>query len=64
MMLLTVNNLQNVRHDKILLDIELVTSALYWIDRLTEEVSLEPLKRLRGICAEVIRIVDQRRLWY
>lgn len=63
-MLLTVNNLRNVRHDKILLDIDLVTVALHWLDGLNREVSLQALERLRDICAEVIITVERKRLSY
>ncbi|KAJ3546382.1 hypothetical protein NM208_g2025 [Fusarium decemcellulare] len=57
MVLLTVNNLHNVQHDKIQIDSQLVDVALLWLNNVPEEVQSEQVWVLRDVCAEAIRQV-------
>lgn len=60
MVLLTANNLYNMRHDKIQLDIELIDAALLWLDEVTREIQSEEAQALRQTCAEAFRTVKQK----
>lgn len=60
MVLLTANALYNSRHDKIQLDIELIDSALLWLNEAVRENQSEEAQALWETCVEAIRTVKQK----
>lgn len=60
MVLLTANTLYNSRHDKIPLDIELIDSALLWLNESMRERQSEDAQALRETCIEAVRTVKQK----
>ncbi|RDW93678.1 Fungal transcription factor regulatory middle homology region [Aspergillus mulundensis] len=63
-MLLAANNLLDVRHSKVDLDMGLVDAALVWLDEIMVELASDAMRRFRGICMEAVRTVKQRRAVY
>ncbi|CRG86211.1 hypothetical protein PISL3812_03214 [Talaromyces islandicus] len=60
MVLLTVNTLYNLWHDKTQLDIELIDSALLWLNEDMKEIQSEEAQALRETCVEAVRTVKQK----
>lgn len=61
MVLLAANNLYNMRHAEIQLDIELVDAALLWLNEALKEVQSEEIQGLWDTCIEAARTVKQKR---
>ncbi|PYI34314.1 hypothetical protein BP00DRAFT_433948 [Aspergillus indologenus CBS 114.80] len=59
-MLLTANNLHNVRHKKVELDIELIDAALSWLNDLILEDPSDAKKRFRNILTEAVHKVKHK----
>lgn len=60
MVLLTANTLYNSRHDKIRLDIELIDSALIWLNEAMREKQSDEAQALRETCVEAVQTVKQK----
>ncbi|KAE8414620.1 fungal-specific transcription factor domain-containing protein [Aspergillus pseudocaelatus] len=60
MVLLTANALYNPWHDKIQLDMELMDSALLWLNEAMRESQSEETQALRETCVEAVRTVKQK----
>ncbi|KNG86963.1 hypothetical protein ANOM_004185 [Aspergillus nomiae NRRL 13137] len=60
MVLLTANTLYDSWHDKIQLDIELIDSALLWLNEAMKENQSTEAQALRETCVEAVRTVKQR----
>ena len=60
LVLLTANTLYNPSHDKVRLDIELMDSALLWLNEAMRENQSEEAQALRDTCVEAVRTVKQK----
>ncbi|KAB8259451.1 fungal-specific transcription factor domain-containing protein [Aspergillus pseudonomiae] len=60
MVLLTANTLYNSWHDKIQLDIELIDSALLWLNDAMKENQSKEAQALRETCVEAVQTVKQK----
>jgi len=61
MVLLIANNLNNLQHDKIQLDSQLVDAALLWPKEVSNEIQKEEVRLLRNLCAEIVREMRRKR---
>ncbi|RAL13291.1 uncharacterized protein BO97DRAFT_469981 [Aspergillus homomorphus CBS 101889] len=59
-MLLMVNNLYNIRHTDLHLDIELVDAVMVWLDEISAEMASEGMKWFQDICAQGVRTVKRK----
>ncbi|KAE8336577.1 hypothetical protein BDV24DRAFT_178457 [Aspergillus arachidicola] len=60
LVLLTANTLGNSSHNNIQLDIELIDSALLWLNEAMRESQSDEARALRDTCVEAVRTVKQK----
>jgi hypothetical protein len=62
LMLLVVNNLRDLQHPRMQLDGQLVDTALQWLTNYAKEVQREDICVVRDVCAEIVRVLQQKRV--
>ncbi|KAL4911142.1 hypothetical protein BDW74DRAFT_184629 [Aspergillus multicolor] len=60
-MVLIANNLHDISHPKVQIDMGLVDDALVWLDGIVEQMESPCMRKFRGICVEAVRSVKRKR---
>jgi hypothetical protein len=61
MMLLTFNNMQNYRHDKLLMDDQLVETGLHMLEQVLEGTESDMIHSFHDTCAKLHRECQRKR---